>query len=490
MTTPPTYASSDGPAPRIAFVVYNDVHRDTRVRRIAKAAVDAGAEVRIFAFGGSRVSQYAVGVERDASGYEIERVPIASIGHVLVDAGQAVRRMLRRGPGSTAHRVASSSVQVVPAEQEPAERTTPAPTPAAVVDPAGNAGGPARPGGAKAWVITQWRRADKTVRQFSFWRNARRAVRRWNPVLVHAHDANTLPVATHVARRTGVPFVYDSHELWTHRNVSPDRPLAKRLEGPMERRGARRAAAVITVSPSIAEWLWLHYSLRERPTLVRNIPPFDERGLDASAGRLHELAGLPDEARIVAYCGGITFNRGIERVIEAVPHLAPGTHFVLLGEGTEVYVGGLERLIDRVGVADRVHFVGAVDSAEVSAALADADVSVALTQPTVLSYEYSLPNKLFESVHAGLPVITSNTKDAAAIVREYGLGGVVDPSASANELATAIEAILPDAARYRAAARAAARELTWQNETERLIALHDRVLAAARAKRPRKESRS
>ena len=191
----------------------------------------------------------------------------------------------------------------------------------------------------------------------------------------------------------------------------------------------------------------------------------------------------PHEARIVVYCGGITFNRGIERVVEAMPHLAKGTHLVLLGEGTEVYVGGLRRLIDRVGVAERVHFVGAVDSAAVSAALADADVSVALTQPTVLSYEYSLPNKLFESVHAGLPVITSNTKDAAAIVREYGLGAVVDPNASPPELASAIEAILPDAERYRAAARAAARELTWQNETERLIALHDRVLAAARTKR-------
>ena len=489
MTTRPTYASTDGAAPRIAFVVYNDVHRDTRVRRIAKAAVDAGADVRVFAFGGTRVSRYPVGVEHDAAGYEIQRVAIASIGHVLVDAGQTVRRMLRRGPGAAPQPPADPIVRAEPVKS--AEDIVPAEHPSSdevvLADPAA---APAGPRGAKAWVITQWRRADRTVRQFSFWRNARRAVRQWDPVLVHTHDANTLPVATRVARHMGIPFVYDSHELWTHRNVSPDRPVAKRLEGPMERRGARRAAAVITVSPSIAEWLWRHYSLRERPTLVRNIPPFDGRGVDASAGRLHELAGLPDEARIVVYCGGITFNRGIERVIEAVPHLAPGTHFVLLGEGSEVYVGGLKRLIDRVGVAERVHFVGAVDSAAVSATLADADVSVALTQPTVLSYEYSLPNKLFESVHAGLPVITSNTKDAAAIVREYGLGAVVDPDASALELATAIEAILPDAERYRAAARAAARVLTWQNETERLIDLHDRVLAGSRAKRRARGRRS
>ncbi|WP_344312105.1 glycosyltransferase, partial [Agromyces terreus] len=340
---------------------------------------------------------------------------------------------------------------------------------------------PVAPGGVKGWVIRQWRRADGTVRQFSFWRNARSAVVAWQPDVVHAHDANTLPAAGRVARRLGVPLVYDSHELWTRRNVSSDRPVAKRLEGPMERRGARRAAAVVTVSPSIAEWLQRTYGLRERPTLVRNIPPLSAEPVERSGGRLHELAGLADDARIVVYCGGITFNRGIERVIAALPNLPDDMHFVLLGEGAETYLGDLQRLVDRIGVADRVHFAGAVAPSEVSAALADADVSVALTQPTVLSYEYSLPNKLFESIHAGLPVLASATKDAAAIVREFDLGGVVAPDAGPSEVADAIESIVADAPRHRAAARRAAVELTWQHEAARLIALYERMHPAAAA---------
>lgn len=466
----PRYAQVDGASPRVAFVVYNDVHRDARVMRIAKAAVDAGATVRVFAFGGPRVSRYPAGVTEHEDGFEIERVEISSIGHVLVDAGRAARRMIGRG----------SPAPVVPAPGGRLDGPAPTPVvagPAAVPAEGAAAALPATPKGLKGWTVKQWRRADRTVRQFSFWRRARTAVRAWGPDLVHAHDANTLPVATRVAGRLGIPFVYDSHELWTHRNVSADRPLAKRLEGPMERRGARRAAGVITVSPSIAEWLQQHYGLRELPTLVRNIPPLGDAVIERSAGRLRELAGLDEDSSVVAYCGGITFNRGIERVIAAMPDLPASTHFVLLGEGSEVYVDGLRRLVDRTGVGDRVHFVGAVPPSDVSAALADADVSVALTQPTVLSYEYSLPNKLFESIHAGVPVLVSATRDAAALVHELDLGGVIAPDAPPADLAAALGLVTSAADRHRAAARVAARELTWQRESARLIELHRRVMS-------------
>ncbi|MFD5866060.1 glycosyltransferase [Agromyces sp. NPDC127015] len=462
------YAPGDGASPRVAFVVYNDVHRDARVMRIAKAAVDAGAKVRVFAFGGPRVSRYPAGITEHEDGFEIERVAIRSIGHVLVDAGRTARLVIGRGAPAAVAPAGAPAVAVATA-------IVPAEGAAAAL--------PATPRGIKGWTVKQWRRADRTVRQFSFWRRARAAVRSWAPNLVHAHDANTLPVATRVAGRLGIPFVYDSHELWTRRNVSADRPIAKRLEGPMERRGARRAAGVITVSPSIAEWLQERYRLRELPTLVRNIPPLGDRSIERSDGRLRELAGLDDDTRVVAYCGGITFNRGIERVIEAMPHLPDDTHFVLLGEGSEVYVDGLRRLVARTGDGDRVHFVGAVPPAEVSAALADADVSVALTQPTVLSYEYSLPNKLFESVHAGVPVLTSATKDASEVVRRYDLGGVVDPHASPEALAGAIEAVIGAASRHRAAARAAAAELSWQQEASRLIDLHRRLLESDASRR-------
>lgn len=462
----PRYEPGDGAAPRIAFVVYNDVHRDARVMRIAKASADAGARVRVFAFGGPRVSRYRAGVTVHPDGFEIQRIPIRSVGHALVAAGDLARRAL----GRTAPRVDAGEG----ARRDATDAGRPA-TPAPVHQGAA-AAIPSTPPGLKGWVVVQWRRIDRTVRQFSFWHRARRAVRDWKPDLMHVHDANTLLVATGASRRGRVPFVYDSHELWTHRNVSADRPVAKRLEGPMERYGARRAAGVITVSPSIAEWLRERYRLGELPTLVRNIPPLEDIDAQASQGMLRELAGLGADSRIVAYCGGITFNRGIERVVEAMPHLASDTHFVLLGEGAEVYIDALQRRIEKAGVQDRVHFLGAVPPAEVSAALADADVSIALTQPTVLSYEYSLPNKLFESIHAGVPILVSDTRDAAALVHERGLGGVIAPDAAPTQLADALEGVMAYAPRYREAARAAARELTWQNESARLIALHRRIL--------------
>lgn len=449
------------PHPRIAFVVYNSMHHDTRVVREAQAAIAAGATVRVFAFGGESVSYYPVG-PADIDGVEVDRVPITTIRRGLIVAGQVVRRLLGRP---------------VPATPGPTPVTPPAVPATPAVGSAPTVTAPQR--GAKQWVIKQWQRADLTVRQFSFWRSATRAIEAWQPDLVHAHDANTLVVAGRVARKLKVPFVYDSHELWTQRNVSPDRPVAKRLEGPMERWWARRAVGIITVSPSIAQWLRTHYGLRETPALVRNIPPLLGETPDPEHGRLRELAGLSVDTSVVAYCGGITTNRGIERGIEALPHLAPTVHLVLLGRGSEVYIAGLLRLADSLGVRDRVHLVGAVDSDQVSATLADADVSLVLTQPAVLSYAFSLPNKLFESLHAGVPVVVSDTPDASALVAEYGIGVVVPVEGSAAELAQTIETVIAGGESYRAAGHRAAHELNWQTEEATLIQVHTHALSGS-----------
>lgn len=468
MSSQPQYA---GPKqhPRIAFVVYNSMHHDTRVLREAQAAIAAGAVVRVFAFGGESVSYYPAGVVH-IDGVEVERVRITTIRRWLVIAGQVLRRLLRRG------------ATPAPTSESPADAGPAATVPAAppVADP------PAADStqGLKSWVIRQWLRADLTVRQWSFWRAATRAVRAWEPDLVHAHDANALPVAGRLWRAASVPFVYDSHELWTRRNVSADRPVAKRLEGPMERWWARRAAAVVTVSPSIAAWLKDHYRLRELPTLVRNIPPLAASVPAREEGRLRALAHLGPDTSVIAYCGGITTNRGIERGIEALPHLPATVHMVLLGTGSEVYYAELRALAASLGVADRVHLVGAVASDEVSAALADADVSIVLTRPAVLSYAFSLPNKLFESLHAGVPVVVSDTPDAASLVRRHGVGVVAADSDGPTELAATIAGVLSDRERFRAAGAEAARSLNWQQEAAALIAVHSAVLTAAGRRRP------
>jgi glycosyltransferase involved in cell wall biosynthesis len=100
---------------------------------------------------------------------------------------------------------------------------------------------------------------------------------------------------------------------------------------------------------------------------------------------------------------------------------------------------------------------------------------VVIVQPVCLSYRYSLPNKLFESIHAGVPVVAADLPDLAALVLRYGVGEVVDPSRP-ELLADAITRILADPHPYRRAARGARLEVSWGREEAALLDLYTRVL--------------
>src|SRR5699024_6788085 len=97
-------------------------------------------------------------------------------------------------------------------------------------------------------------------------------------------------------------------------------------------------------------------------------------------------------------------------------------HLVVLGYGDPAYLAALQRRATALGVAQRMHLVGKVAPHEVAGALADADLSVVFVRPTCLSYEYSLPNKLFEAVHAGIPVAAADLPDTREVVEQYCVG--------------------------------------------------------------------
>ncbi|WP_066465159.1 glycosyltransferase [Sanguibacter suarezii] len=448
----------DGRAPRVAVLVFNDFTVDTRVLKTAQTFAAAGAQVRVFAF--SSYLGMAPGLTVLDDGVELERLPLVEIDHVPARVGARARRAVARlrggrAEGSRITEPATSYVTDVPS----------GPAPVSAPGPAGPA----------ASLVDLWMRAHYTLRLASFQHRVRRAVAAWAPDVVHANDADTLLPAWQIHRTAGVPYVYDAHEIWTHRVKAGKRPVARRWEAWVEKRLAPRAAGTITVSPSIVDWMRTNLRLTQDPTLIRNIPPLQDRDLTRADGRLHELAGLDLSARVIAYCGAITANRGIEETVAALPYLDDSTHLVLLGRGSEVYLDTLRASIEAQSLSDRVHFAGIVPSAQVPAALMDADASVVFVRPVTLNQRYCLPNKLFESIHAGLPIAATNVPDMAEIVTSHGVGEVFDLTGP-RETAEAITKVIAQSAQFREAAVRAARALNWQQEAERLVGLYSTVI--------------
>lgn len=449
-----------GRRPRVASLVYNDAANDARVLKSADSLAAAGADVEIIAVS-RRLRGRPAGIEERREHVRIRRVAEFSLETLLGRAAPALRRATGVGTVDPT------------AQRRPATLPSPA-APASTAPPQG-APSPARR--VRSLVAEAAARAWGPVSLTSYWARAAARTVALRPDTIHANDANTLVPALAASALTGAGIVYDSHELWRRRNVRPDRVLAPCVEALIEAVGIRAADAVVTVSPSIAAWLRETYRLPEDPLLVRNVPvagPLPRR----QDGRLRELAGLPPEARVIAYGGSITTSRGIEETLSALPGLPADVHLVMLGYGEPAYLGSIRALANRLGVAERVHIVGPVLPHEVSSALADGDVAVVHIRPVVLSYRYALPNKLFESVRAGLPVVAADLPDLAAAVADLGVGVSVDGE-DPEALGRALLEVLEHGDELRAAARAAAPSLTWEHESERLVEAHRRALSRA-----------
>jgi glycosyltransferase involved in cell wall biosynthesis len=411
--------------------VHNALLHDARVEREASALAAAGYDVRVVAALGAGTP-----ARERRDGFEIERVdsdPAPS---------RAVRRVLAaRGRGGDIGTVAAPLHGGRPGVWAAAERLA--------------------------------LRAHLAAELARYVRRAAAAAGRAPARVWMAHDLDALPAAWLARRRHGGRLLYDSHELFSERIAvsSAARPLWRALE----RRLAAHADAVITVGEGVAAELARRYRIPP-PAVVRNLPAAAPAG-DDHGSPLRAALGLPADARIALYLGGLQPGRGLETLVDVAARLPDGDMVVLMGPGHPDYVANLRERAARAGAAERVVLAPAVPTEDVVRWAAGADLGLALIQNVSLSYYLSLPNKLFEYVAAGLPVVASDFPQLRGVVEGRGLGAVCAPD-DPDAIARAIAWTLDDPGRHRrlrAAARAAAAELTWDSESRVLVELVDRL---------------
>lgn len=297
----------------------------------------------------------------------------------------------------------------------------------------------------------------RTVHRFlvtlDYYRLAIRLVRRTRPDLVHCNDYNTMWVGA-AAKVLGSRVVYDAHELWPDRNLRPEPRSWLML---CEALFVRIADRTITTSPGYAAAMAARYRINP-PLLVRNVPEVGFNGGSPTA---------PDQT-VAVYYGAVTRGRGLETAIAALNEL-PAVRLRIVGPDAWGYRKDLESFAEREGVRARVEFHPPVPPAEGGVILSTASVGLALIEPVCSSYRLTLPNKLFEYVAAGVPILASDLPVIAQFVGDHGVGLTVSPT-SASEVAAALERLLePEAnAAFRAATVRAAEATSWETESQNL----------------------
>jgi len=325
----------------------------------------------------------------------------------------------------------------------------------------------------------KWRRERAAERARTiFGRGAAEVLTRFAPDVVHAHDLDTLDFGATLAERLGVPLVYDSHELWRESNFLRKKSLRAQARWRLrEETFAPRADVVVLTEETRAEQFATWYP-GTAPMVVMNCQ--DATPVERTRA-LRERLTLTDEHRIVLYQGLIHADRGLLVVLDALPLLPEAFVFVAIGQGADA--SSFQRAIAKRGLEHRAFYLPPVHHEALAPLTASADYGVSLVQNTSLSYYLSAPNKLFEFMRAGLPMVASDFPEIRRVFAHGDLGERIDP-ADPNALADALlrlEADAPRRARIAVTARALVRDrYNWEHEMARLLAAYASLAARAR----------
>jgi glycosyltransferase involved in cell wall biosynthesis len=299
------------------------------------------------------------------------------------------------------------------------------------------------------------------------------------PDTVHAQDVFSIGLAARAAARArlagrAVPLVYDAHEfvpgLARHTSRSPR--YAAAIES-LEREYIGEAALILTVGPAVAQAIAAHYALERPPTVVLNTPSM---AADARRGpTIRDAVGLDESTPLLVYSGVLKRVRGVDVAITALCHL-PGVHLavVCIPHARTPLVDELRAQAEEQEVADRVHFADPVPSDDVVSFLRSAEVGLQPMLGGIVNHELALPNKLFEYLHAGLPMVVTDLQELGKFVREHGLGETFS-SGNPVDLAASAQKVLANPHPYRRAASdpALRAEYSWERQSQALIAAYD-----------------
>jgi len=283
-----------------------------------------------------------------------------------------------------------------------------------------------------------------------------------------ANDLDTLPGVWCASSLRRIPIVYDSHEYFTEVPELVNRKIIKSIWKNIEKIIQPRLKNVITVNESIATIFREEY--HQDVTVISNLPIINHS--EAIMG--HLPAGF-NERPIIIYQGAVNIGRGIEELVFAMHHLLD-FNLLIVGDGDKL--SEIMLLVKKENLADRVYFTGRVSFDSLAWYTKQAVLGISLEQDMGLNYKLALPNKLFDYMNAGIPVLASNLPEISRVVKDTGFGILISDF-SPESIAGGIRKIYNNKALYQELKRNAIQGVSrysWEGQEELLIRHYHKAL--------------
>lgn len=285
---------------------------------------------------------------------------------------------------------------------------------------------------------------------------------------ITCHSLPVLPICVRAKKTLDCRLVYEPHELETESTVS--RGLRQIMAKRLERKLIGYCDEVITVCDSISDWYADAYSI-PRPKVVRNTPK-EYPSIDTSNEKniLRTQFKIPEQALLFIYQGYLGRGRRIEQYLDVFKKLDSDYQIVFMGNGdfeAQVKQASSEHA--------NIHYQDAVPPEQVIQYTRCADVGLCGVENICLSYYYSLPNKIFEYLAAGIPCLVPDFPEMRRVLNETGCGWLHEES---NEkLQRSITSIRREEVAQKASAAVAAKEVyCWKNESKAIVSAYRNVM--------------
>lgn len=281
--------------------------------------------------------------------------------------------------------------------------------------------------------------------------------------IICAIDLDTILPCLLVSKLKNIPRVYDAHELFTELKEVVSRPSIHRFWLWVEKKTVPNFKNGYTVNQFIADEMKRRYDVSYK--VVRNLPFAANVKDDILTNELHPLLStLPP--KFFLYQGAVNEGRSFETLIPAMQHVE--IPLVIAGDGN--FMDKVKELIKQYGVADNIIILGAVAPNLLRKLTPKAWYGLTLFESTGLNQYYSLANRFFDYIQAGIPQLCVNYPEYYALNQQYQIAWLINdlsPASLANNLnKLAVDRVLYEELQRNCAI--AAQALCWENEEQYL----------------------
>ncbi len=269
-----------------------------------------------------------------------------------------------------------------------------------------------------------------------------------------ANDLDTLPANCLAAKLKRKILIYDSHELFTEVPELNNRMRVKKTWLKIEKKCLPRVNKAYTVCNSIADYYHEKYNIKFE--VIRNLPLYAEEKTD-----------FGQRQNIIIYQGALNKDRGLELLIEAMQFI-DDYKLIIAGDGD--ITCKLKYYTKKMQLSEKIEFTGRLNFSELYKLSSIALLGFSLERDTNLNYHYALPNKIFDYINAGTPVLCSELPEMKNIIDSYNCGQTFKGENS-QQLAEQIIRILKNKEQlktYHQNCIKASSELCWKNEEVKL----------------------